>query len=257
MRVTVCQLRCDSPDASDECHKLLHHAASQRSDLVLLPEMPFSPWLADSPDFDLQRWNDGVNLHVEWMNRLARQASLPPVITTRPINDGDRRINEAIAWSTDTGIVPLHQKAYLPNEDGCWESSWYHAGDEVFELRGVAQVRLGVLICTELWALDRAKAYGKAGAQMIAVPRATGSSTVSKWVVGGQACAIVSGSYCLSSNRVSTRDDHVDFGGGGWIIDPDGRLLALTNESEPFVTLELPLDAADVAKTTYPRYALP
>ena len=41
-----------------------------------------------------------------------------------------------------------------------------------------------------------------------------------------------------------------------WIITPEGEVLGLTSQDQPFFTAEIELNAADVAKTTYPRYVL-
>jgi len=41
----------------------------------------------------------------------------------------------------------------------------------------------------------------------------------------------------------------------GWIIGPDGQLLARTSGQAPFITLEIDLAAAAAARRTYPRYA--
>lgn len=44
------------------------------------------------------------------------------------------------------------------------------------------------------------------------------------------------------------------FGGRGWIINPDGKVLATTDEKSSFVTIEIDLKEAETAKTEYPRY---
>jgi len=44
------------------------------------------------------------------------------------------------------------------------------------------------------------------------------------------------------------------FGGQGWIIDPDGNVLAVTSDAEPFATGDVDLAQSAEAKTTYPRY---
>jgi N-carbamoylputrescine amidase len=128
-------------------------------------------------------------------------------------------------------------------------------GERVFDVARVADTVIGLLICTELWALDRARAYGKAGAEIIATPRATGRPTVDKWITGGRAAAIVSGAFSMSSNWAAEPGGG-DFGGGGWIVDPDGRVLAQTSPDLPFQTLSIDLAAAEAAQKTYPRYAL-
>jgi len=66
---------------------------------------------------------------------------------------------------------------------------------------------------------------------------------------------MISGAFSLSSNHVSPERDSL-LGGQGWIITPEGEVLGLTSQDQPFFTAEIELNAADVAKTTYPRYVL-
>ncbi|MGQ5516275.1 nitrilase-related carbon-nitrogen hydrolase [Halococcus saccharolyticus] len=67
---------------------------------------------------------------------------------------------------------------------------------------------------------------------------------------------VVSGAFVASSNRVTIEDDpSVVFGGEGWIVDPDGAVIARTTRNQPFVTIEIDLDTAERAKETYPRPA--
>ena len=43
------------------------------------------------------------------------------------------------------------------------------------------------------------------------------------------------------------------FNGRAWLISPDGKVLASTYHSRPFVTVEIDIDEAEKAKQTYPR----
>ena len=63
-------------------------------------------------------------------------------------------------------------------------------------------------------------------------------------------------SNCLSSNLTGRTEDGRDFGGNGWIIDPEGNVLGLTSDEKPFLTLDLDLSISHHAKQTYPRYVL-
>ncbi len=92
-----------------------------------------------------------------------------------------------------------------------------------------------------------ARLYGRRGAHIIAVPRAT--FTIDRWLVASGMASIVSGSFVLSSNRVGG-----NFSGRGWIISPEGEVIAETSRGEPFVTLTIDLKEAELAKKTYPRY---
>jgi N-carbamoylputrescine amidase len=147
-----------------------------------------------------------------------------------------------------------HHKYYLPDEEGFWEASWYHRGDRRFTPIESGDMRLGFLICSELWFMEHARAYGKAGVNLIVTPRATEKATVDKWLVGGRTAAVVSGAFSLSSNRASSDGHLTNFGGQGWVIGPDGEVLGLTSREQPFVTIDIDLHQAEQAKQTYPRY---
>ena len=112
-------------------------------------------------------------------------------------------------------------------------------------------VSLGVNICTELWALETYAAYAALGVELVVSPRATALATTAKWLAAGVVAAVRSGAFSLSSNRV---DSTGACGGGGWIIDPAGEVLAVTSADEPFATREIDLTKAAKAKASYPRY---
>lgn len=253
MKITVCELN-DQPEAFAEgWQRLAAHAQAEQSQLVLLPEMPFCPWFARTLPFEPAVWQAAVDAHDRWLPRLAELAPAT-VLGTRPVNTaGGQRANEAFIWQAGGGYRAAHLKHYLPDEAGFWEASWYGRGDGRFAPVASGGVRLGFVICTELWFMHRARAYGQAGIHLLANPRGAELRTVEKWLVGGRAAAIIAGAFCLSSNRAGPNLPGAPFGGRGWIINPDGELLALTSPERPFITLDLDLGEAERAKRTYPR----
>jgi predicted amidohydrolase len=254
MRLTVCQLHDDPAAFERDWPRLVDHARRERSQVVLLSEMPFAPWFALAEAYDEKRWRATVQAHERWLGRIGELAPAT-TLSTRPIERDGRRLNEAFASDSDAGYRAAHVKAFLPQEVGFFEASWYHAGDRSFDPISVHGTRVGFQICTELWSMGHAQRYGKLGAHLIAVPRATSKHSGEKWIAGGRVAAIVSGAYAASSCRTSPADGP-DFGGGGWIIAPDGEVLAVTSDDEPFQTRDIDLSVADRAKATYPRYAL-
>ena len=89
---------------------------------------------------------------------------------------------------------------------------------------------------------------------VILVPRAVGKASLARWLVAARMAAIVSGAYVLSSNRSGVDTNGQRFGGRGWIVDPEGELLAQTSETTPVVSVEIDLDIAARAKSQYPCY---
>lgn len=109
-------------------------------------------------------------------------------------------MNEAFSIEGER-IKILHRKQFFPNEAGWYEGIWFHSDDSGFVIHEVAGLKIGILLCTELMFNEHARHYGRAGADLIVVPRATRQSQ-EKWVTAGSMAAIVSGSYVVSSNRV-------------------------------------------------------
>ncbi|MDX2140717.1 MAG: carbon-nitrogen hydrolase family protein [Chloroflexota bacterium] len=255
MKVTVCQLPNDLASQSAAFDGLVTHVREAGSDLVLLPEMPFSLWFfSHRPDERSRRdvWHDIEGAHDAGIVRLAMLA--PAIVAaTRPVTRYDKSLNEGFIWSTVSGYQPVHQKYYLPEEDGFWEASWYARGDGAFEPIAVNDACMGFMICSELWFFERARVYGRAGVNILLTPRCTEAGSVDKWVMGGRAAAVSAGAYSLSSNR-SGRDNKNAYGGSGWVISPDGDVLGVTSEEMPYLTVYVDLEAARQAKHTYPRY---
>ncbi len=253
MKVTVCELRNAPEDFARDWKLLEAHVKKAQSDLVLLPEMPFYPWFAWSPEYDPSIWQAAVKAHQDAESML-RELSSAIVCGSRPIGRKGKRHNEAFIWDARQGFRPAHIKYYLPDEEGSWEASWYERGDKDFSPIQVGNALLGFVICTDLWFFEHSRSYGKKGVQVIACPRATPKSTLDKWLAGGQAAAVVSGAFLLSSNRISREGEPADLGGQGWIVGPNGKVLGMTFPEEPFLTLDLDLRKAVEAKHTYPRY---
>ena len=254
MKATVCELPNEPAEFEAAWNKLCQHTREQASDLVLLPEMPFYRWLANSREAQPEQWARAVQAHKDWLGRLEELAPAT-VVSTRPVVVQGTPHNVGYVWDPVRGPVDVHTKYYLPDEDGFWEATWYRRGKKEFNAFETVQARIGFLICTEIWFTQHAREYGKQGVQLLVCPRATPTATAPKWVVGGQAAAVVSGAYCLSSNLSGKTAAGGDYAGVGWIIEPEeGQIMGVTSAERPFLTLDLDLAGADRAKKTYPRY---
>lgn len=256
MKVTVCELRNDPEQFKEDWDQLVSHVKHESSDLVLLPEMPFFPWLAATRNVDPEQWKASVDAHEKWISRL-HELSPAMIFGTRSVIQADKHLNEGFVWDQQTGYKAVHPKYYLPNEDGFWEASWYERGEYAFDVFEKSNLKAGFLICTEIWFMEHARVYGKQGIQLLLCPRATPASSTDKWVAGGRAAAVISGAFCLSSNRGGTDSNGADWAGTGWIVEPEeGEVLGLTSRTQPFLSIDIDLAAADKAKTSYPRYVL-
>lgn len=220
--------------------------ARSQPDVLVTNELPFGPWIAEGAAFTDAAADASIAAHEAGLDRLAR-LNVTTVISSRPVREGCRLVNEAIA--IERGVVrALHRKQMFPDEPGWFESRWYVADRSGFAVADIQGIKVGVLLCTEAMFNERARAYGRDGAALIVIPRATGSS-LEPWKIAGAMAALVSGAYVVSSNRAGGA-----FGGHGFGWAPGGRLLGETSETDPLIVLQLDTAVTEAAQRSYPCY---
>lgn len=254
MKVTVCELRNDSEKFKEDWDQLVTHCQVNKSELVLLSEMPFHPWIANRASVDDSLKDAAVQAHEEWLQRIDELGNVI-VAYSKPWIQGDKFFNTAYIWTKETGHLKAHTKYFFPEEEVFYEDTWFDREAKHFELLEVRGLKLGFLLCTELWFTEYARKYGLEGIDLLLCPRATGASSVAQWTRAGQTLSVISGGYCLSSNRAGLGEGDFKWGGAGWITQPmDGALLGTTSAESPFLTIELDLARAKLAKQEYPLY---
>lgn len=255
MKLTITQLDSETPTAlKDQWQALCAHTNTVQPDLVLLPEMPFYRWLPATQRFNPYHWRDAITVHTQWLARLHELNAAAVALTIPTWHDDGLRHNVGVLWQATSGAKAIHAKAYLPEEAGVWEQSWYAPGEREFQAVDYDGVRLGFSICSEIWFLNVAAHYLEQGTHLLLSPRATEGPTLEKWRAAGITNAVVAGAFNASSNRSGTTSNGDTFGGAGWLISPDGDILGQTSTDTPFVTLDIDLSHTDTQRKRYPRY---
>lgn len=233
MKITVCELPDQRKPFEAAWQDLVEHVHATGSELVVLPDMPFSAWFAHSNRFDRGVWAAAVRAHDEWEHRL-RELSPALVLASRPVDFGNERYDEGFIWEDPMGVLSAHAKSFLPDTDGAREGSWYDSATADFTPIEVRGLRIAVLMGNEIWA---PQGYGAEIVDVLAIPRA--GDTVAFADSLQRVCALAerAHAYALSSNRSG------DFGGQAWIISPEGHVLGLTSPAEPFLSMEVALHA--------------
>jgi N-carbamoylputrescine amidase len=222
-----------------------------RPDILVSNELPFGPWIAENAAFSEDDARLTVSVHNRGLDGLA-DLNIPAVISSSPVRNGDRLANEAFVLESGS-VRPLHRKQYFPNEAGWYESRWYAGDGSGFHATEILGIIIGVLLCTDAMFNEHARAYGKQGASLIVIPRASGLD-LDSWKVAGAMASLVSGAYVVSSNRVGIGKGGTQFGGGGYAYAPHGRLIAMTDPDHPVQILELDPEIATAARLEYPCY---
>lgn len=251
LRITFVEWPEGLSTGDDPWGALKDSVVAANPDILVTNELPFGAWLADSDVFSEDEAHVSLRTHEKGLEGLA-DLHLPAVISSRPVWNGKRLANEAFVLENGA-VRPLHRKQYFPSEPGWFENKWYAGDGSGFAVAEVQGIKVGVLLCTEAMFNERARAYGKEGASLVVIPRASGLD-VEFWKTAGAMASIVSGAYVVSSNRVGISKGGTRFGGGGFAYAPQGRLLAVTTSSNPVQTVELDLKVSALAHREYPCY---
>jgi N-carbamoylputrescine amidase len=252
-KVAVCEAPAELAAGTEAWTALCQAVSREDPDLLLLNEMPFGPWISAGETFEEAVWRRSLGLHDAGLARL-HELGAKVVAGSRPRELDGRRVNEAFVWARDGGPRGVHTKQYFPEEEGYYEARWFERGDRRFASADAGGFRVGFLICTDLMFNEHARRYGRAGADVLLVPRAVGASSLRRWLVAARMAAIVSGAYVLSSNRAGADSRGHVFGGAGWIVDPFGDLVAETSPAAPVACHEIDISLVRQAQSEYPCY---
>jgi len=255
MKITVCELSENELYFIEDWSKLKTHLSETRPDLLLLPEMPFSRWIASEEQGTDRSRIESVEKHERWMLEL-EQLPVKRVVYSRPVITGSKFFNTAFLFDKEKGHQKIHSKSFFPQEPHFWEESWYDCEEpRTFELFETDSIRIGILLCTEMWFTEYARQYGRQGIDLLLCPRATGITSVPQWIRLGQTLSIISGAYCVSSNKSGPGANGFRWGGNGYITSPmDGTMLGITSPDKKFITLDIDICKSRQAKKEYPLY---
>lgn len=235
MKITVCNLHDERPAFEHEWSRLVQYVQAVRSDLVVLPEMPFCRWFAGSDAFDSAAWRSAVRAHDVWEPRL-RELAPAVVAASRPVDFGNVRYNEGFVWDTEHGCRAVHIKTLLPDRTGDREGSWYSSAPEDFAPLDLGTATIGFLFGAELAALQEAQRYRDEGVDLIVSPRVGGRDAPDGSFESARLACMRAQAYLATSSRI---DDAGAFAGQAWIIGPRGNVLAMTNEQRAFASAEI------------------
>ncbi|ULJ75793.1 carbon-nitrogen hydrolase family protein [Rhizobium gallicum] len=237
---------------SDAWNRIAARYAASSADILVTNEMPFGFWQPTRRMYSFERAREWVGLHERGLEALVK-LPVKAVISSRPKLAGSKLVNEAFALVEGRYEI-LHQKCLFPAETGWQEQAWFEVGTPGFDVANIAGVTVGVLLCTEVMFSEKARSLGKLGADLIAVPRASGADH-GMWRTATRMAAVVSGAYVVSSNRTGQQDAASPrFGGAGIIVDCDGNEFASTSAENPAVWIDIDKSLTAAAKHRYPVY---
>jgi len=270
MRIAMAQLNPTVGDIAGNVRRILdayRRAAEQGADLVLTPELS----LLGYPPKDLLLKPRFIADGLAALERLAGQIERPALVVGyagRRERKRGRTLHNSLAFIADGRVLGTVRKRLLPFYGVFDETRYFEPGPKA-PVIDWAGVRLGLMLCEDMWAEepagpiarfyhgDPAADLARAGAEVLIVPSASpfgmGKGAVRRRVAG--ALARRHGRPVLYVNQVGGNDELV-FDGASFAVADDGRVLAhLPAFEEGLQVLEVPPPAG--AHAVDPAAVLP
>ena len=213
-------------------------AASHGARLVCLQELTLSAYLDGAPPEPL----DASGRTVAFAARAAAETGVHVLASLYEQAEG-LGYNTAIVVAPSGEIAGRTRKLHIPSSSGYGEDRFFLPGppDDATPLIAVGDARLAAPTCYDQWFPELARAYGLAGADVIAYPTAIGSEpqhpdldSQPMWQQVIAAAGIANGTFMVAVNRTGTEGE-MTFYGSSFISDPYGRVLAQAPRDEPAV----------------------
>jgi NAD+ synthase (glutamine-hydrolysing) len=258
LRITTAQIDMTVGALEDNANRILglmSEAEKMKADVLITPELS----LPGYPPEDLLLRHDFIARQMTELDRLAKASRSCTTLVgfaepARPLISVDaapRILHNSVALLQGGKIVGTKRKQLLPNYGVFDESRWFRPGTEKSRLYEIAGIRVGVLICEDLWSDAMTEIEVNAGAQILL------SVNASPWRVGKYPervkVALSAGIPVIYLNLVGAQDE-VIFDGGSFTTH-DGKVIwraptfeehvdllevHIANDTQPWEQLSVP-----------------
>lgn len=268
----ACSERLDDNLATSK--RLIHEAASQGAQLVVLQELHRSRYFCQSEDtavFDLAETIPGPT--TEQLGALARELDLVIVGSVFERRMAGVYHNTAVVLERDGTLAGRYRKMHIPDDPGFYEKFYFTPGDaleagESFRPIETSLGRLGLLVCWDQWYPEAARLMALAGAELLIYPTAIGwepdevpqekARQLDAWITVQRGHAIANNIPLVAPNRIGhepapDQGAGIDFWGNSFICGPQGELLAQADDrSETVITADIDPDRCDQVRRIWP-----
>ena len=251
MKVTVCEISDREDYFFHDLIDLDQYLTKNHSTLLLLPDLAFFEWTGYEMLSQKKQLMGLLENQASWTFHLEK-LPVEYIIYSKLVVKGNQYSKSCILYDKKSGHKVIREVEIVKhNEENYRLQPPLSVADCVLiEIEGY---KIGIALDTELWTTSIADHLAKAGIDILVCPRASSKDSVDQWIRQGQTMAVLSGAYCLSSNKTRTSKTNFHWGGRGWIAEPfTGKLLGSTNNHKRFLTLKLDMGKTIEAKSKFP-----
>jgi N-carbamoylputrescine amidase len=232
----------DSLGAFQQGLNTIKDAANAGADLVIFPELSFSPFYPrvpieerDEDVLDLAEPIPGPT--TESVAEIAKEFGVVVVFNMLE-RDGDQTYDTSPVIDADGTLLGCTRMMHVTEYENFHEQGYYTPGDTGAPVYDTAVGRLGVAICYDRHYPEYLRALALQDAEIVAVPQA---GTAGEWPDGIyeseiRVAAFQHGFFMAMANRVG-QEKNMLFEGSSLIADPTGRIVAQAPSAKAIILM--------------------
>lgn len=213
----------------------LEEAAATGADLVVYPELAFTPFYPQQPGGSkaIDRAEPIPGPTTEAFAEAAGRLGVVVVLNlyereSAPAEaGGDRAFDTSPVIDADGTLLGRTRMMHITDYEGFHEQDYYTPGDTGAPVYDTAAGRIGVAICYDRHFPEYLRAMALDGADLVVVPQA---GVVGEWPEGLfeaelRVASFQNGYFMALANRVG-KEERLTFAGASFVTDPAGRVVA-------------------------------
>jgi N-carbamoylputrescine amidase len=251
LRIALAQIQPgEDPDANlATVLARMTEAAGAGARVIAFPELSLTPFLprvrATEPPRHLAQPIPGPA--TEAIGRRAGELGLVTVSNFYEVDEAGRCFDASPVFDADGSLLGVTRMTHITHYPGFWEQDYYHPADRLAPVYETTVGRIGVAICYDRHFPEYMRVLGLDGAELVLIPQA---GVRGEWPEGMfeaevRTAAFQNGYFAALCNRFG-REGELEFCGGSFVSDPEGRILArATEDGEELLLVDLDLAAAE------------
>ena len=246
VKLALLQMDCSGERADNlaRAETMIREAARKGAQIVLLPEIFHELFFIMS--LDMSVFDKAEPIPGPITERMQGLAAELGVVVVAPIYESvgaSVYYNSAAVIDADGELRGVYRKNHIPLSTKFYEKLYFKPGNLGYPVFATRFGRIGILICHDRHYPEGARALALGGADILLVPSATPTASLSVpvWEKELAAHAIFNEYYVAGLNRVGVEGEYTYYGRSVF-LDPTGEIMAQAGEGEEVLIAECDLD---------------
>ncbi len=257
MKIAAIQLgyTFNQDDNISKCLNYLEIAIKKGAELILFPELSFSPWVPEI--IDKTNFKYALTLNSDKLKLFREKSKKHSVVIVLPFFEKDNEIsdihyNSAVVFDKNGEIAGLYRKIHLPLIPNWEEKYYFKTGNLGFPVIDTSVAKIGIQIGWDVFFPESSRILTLKGAEIIISPTASAYSSQPRWQKTITASAITNTVFICRVNRVG-KQHNIEFYGGSFCVMPDGALISEpAGSSEGIVIWDINLSDIHEVRRLFP-----